>query len=335
MNNKSVTYNVNKKLGKRKSRLTVCIAAINNGAVIGASDRMITAGDIEFEPPIPKILSLTTSIVVLTAGDQSIQMQVFQKAHKIIIEKIDAEPQKWIDVLYAAEVYSKCFYELRNKLIENHVLSPYNLTFDSFIVRQKEMDMTFIDMINNKIRIFINNLGGIETIITGIDSSVPHIDESSHIYVVTDGEISCHDKLGFASIGIGSNHALSHFMLSKYTTSVPPSKALLTIHQAKKKSEISPGVGKETDMFLIVGLGKFTMFDQLSKKDIIEDLDGFYKKYIEKIEDLNKKNEDEIADYFNKLMEQIPESDQRSSLSPSASASPSSSEAEPEPEEGD
>jgi len=121
MYNKNVKYGINKKL-KRKSRLTVCIAIINNGAIIGASDRMITAGDIEFEPSVSKILSPTNSIAILTAGDQSIQMQVYQKVYKIIADKIDTEPNKWIDISYVAEVYSKCFYDLRNKLIENNIL---------------------------------------------------------------------------------------------------------------------------------------------------------------------------------------------------------------------
>ena len=112
-------------------------------------------------------------------------------------------------------------------------------------------------------------------------------------------------------------------MLSKYTTSTPPPKALLTIHQAKRKSEISPGVGREMDMFLIPALGRFTRFEELSKKDIIEDLNDFYEKYIQKIEDLNKENEVEIANYFNKLYKQVPESKQSSSLSPSVSVSPS------------
>ena len=77
---------------KKRPNVTVCIATINNGIIIGASDRMITAGDIEFEPPVAKILTLTTAIAVLTAGDQSIQMQVFQKAYKTIAEKIAPEP---------------------------------------------------------------------------------------------------------------------------------------------------------------------------------------------------------------------------------------------------
>ena len=37
--------------------------------VVIACDQMLTAGDIEFEPPHPKIYPLTTSIVMLIAGN--------------------------------------------------------------------------------------------------------------------------------------------------------------------------------------------------------------------------------------------------------------------------
>src|SRR5207249_5007921 len=44
----------------RRFRVTVCIAALcqweNNQMIVGASDRMITAGDIEFQPPQQKVL---------------------------------------------------------------------------------------------------------------------------------------------------------------------------------------------------------------------------------------------------------------------------------------
>lgn len=308
--------------------MTVCIATINNGMVIMASDRMITAGDIEFEPPVEKLLWLTSSIAVLTAGDQSIQMQVFYRAYKMLWEKI-AEDQKWVDVSLAAEIYSKCFYDLRNKMIEDSVLSTYNLTFDSFLKRQKEMSDGFFNEINNNIQRYIYNFESVAAIICGIDTSAPHVisGTSPHIYVVNDGEISCHDKLGFVSIGAGRNHAESHFMLSKYSVSIEPSTALLIIHQAKRKSEICPGVGKDTDMFIIGGLGKNAPLSQLFKEDMVKKLNGFYIEYTDKIEALNRDTEKQIGDYFSEITK-MPEPTTQEPLS-SASPSPSP-EAEPE-----
>lgn len=301
----------------RLSPMTVCIAAIyNNNAIFGASDRMVTGGygDITFEPPAPKIFSLTNSIAVLTAGNQSIQIQVYQDVSKTIGEKIISEPTKWIEVSFAAELYSKAFYKLRNKRVEERVLSNYGLTFDTFIARQKQMSEDFINMLSSKIQRCIKEIDSIETIITGIDDTGPHI------FVVQDGEISCHDKLGFASIGIGGNHAISHFMFTAYSRMAPETKALLTIHQAKKKAEVSPGVGKNTDMCVIGPLkGSLNMITKPPfPTDVVKDLDGFYEKYKKRIDKMDKKTEKDIEKY---MVQSIVKANQQE-ISPSPETTP-------------
>src|SRR5260221_2478193 len=56
---------------KGEKAMTVCVAAIgNNGqSVFGASDQMITAGDIQFEPAQQKIWKLSPHIALMVAGD--------------------------------------------------------------------------------------------------------------------------------------------------------------------------------------------------------------------------------------------------------------------------
>jgi hypothetical protein len=67
-----------KSLQKRREPLTICIAAIGgNGQVFGASDRMITSGDVEYVPNVTeeirqlgvplKVFAITNSIAVMTA----------------------------------------------------------------------------------------------------------------------------------------------------------------------------------------------------------------------------------------------------------------------------
>lgn len=57
--------------------MTVCVAAISQSStgtglmITGASDRMLTAGDIEFEPEQSKIQPLTNSIALMLAGDSA------------------------------------------------------------------------------------------------------------------------------------------------------------------------------------------------------------------------------------------------------------------------
>ena len=57
--------------------MTVCVAAIcERGMVVSVSDRMITAGDIEFEAPQRKVWHLTTSVCVMSAGDTTLQAEI-------------------------------------------------------------------------------------------------------------------------------------------------------------------------------------------------------------------------------------------------------------------
>src|SRR5258708_5546142 len=59
------------KTTKRRKALTVGIAAIanwNGPIVIGATDAMLTAGDIEFEPPMAKIYRFSTKTLSSVAA---------------------------------------------------------------------------------------------------------------------------------------------------------------------------------------------------------------------------------------------------------------------------
>ena len=75
------------------------------------------------------------------------------------------------------------------------------------------------------------------------------------IFVVRDGYLSCEDVVGFASVGSGSRHAESQMMLARHAWNADLDPTLLTTYLAKKRAEVAPGVGTETDMFMITGPG--------------------------------------------------------------------------------
>ena len=75
--------------------MTVCIAALFrfNYALLGSppelgvaaialSDRMVTAGDVEYEPQQLKIAHITPRTIVMIAGEYSIHSQAIQATHK-------------------------------------------------------------------------------------------------------------------------------------------------------------------------------------------------------------------------------------------------------------
>jgi hypothetical protein len=111
----------------------------------------------------------------------------------------------------------------------------------------------------------------VSTIFAGLDTS------GAHIYSVRyDGILNCHDAVGFAAIGAGARHASSQFMLAKHGLTKPLADTLRLTYFAKKRSEVAPGVGEQTDMCLIGSqLGAFKFFNQ---KDDIRRLQALYSK---------------------------------------------------------
>jgi hypothetical protein len=139
------------------------------------------------------------------------------------------------------------------------------------------MSKEFIDNITKELVNF--QMPSIATIICGIDMTGPHIFTVSNEYSTC--RVNCNDSVGFASVGSGSRHAESQFMLASHSRSSPLPETLLLTYSSKKRSEIAPGVGKGTDMFVIgPQLGSFAMLS--GPKAIID---------IQKLDEIDKRVE--------------------------------------------
>ena len=128
--------------------MTICVAAMCDGprapCIIGAADRMITAGDIEFEPEQPKINYLTSAISVMVAGDSALQTEIIRRVAQDVTARITAEPKNWWKVEDVADLYSRYCKKARLKIAENGILAPLGLDHEAFIVRQKQMDSDLV-----------------------------------------------------------------------------------------------------------------------------------------------------------------------------------------------
>lgn len=79
--------------------MTVCIAAIfEERAVVGASDRLLTAGDVQFEPDMSKVKKLTNSILAMTAGDAWLQAEIIDHVKRAVGFAVAGAPEVWLDV---------------------------------------------------------------------------------------------------------------------------------------------------------------------------------------------------------------------------------------------
>ena len=229
--------------------MTVCVAAICKSlgsdfpTILGASDRMLTAGDIEFEPERSKIYPLTNSIRVMLAGDSAMQWEVMLDINADVLARIKSDPKNWWNVRDVADLYARYYNRAKLKRAENEILAPLGLDQYSFMAQQHQLNSELIHKLATQLQNF--NAPAVETIFAGIDMT------GAHIYTAYNSYITCLDAIGFAAIGIGSRHTNSEFMFAKHTNQRALPETLRLLYWAKKRAEVAPGVGMGTDMFMI------------------------------------------------------------------------------------
>jgi 20S proteasome alpha/beta subunit len=234
--------------------LTVGIAAIcRMGAdpfIVGAADRMLTAGDIEFEHPEPKVMPLASRIVALFAGDVTAHLSIYTAA------RAEIGRSSVLDVATAAEIVGAAYREYRGRVAERRILTPLGLTMDTFFARQRDLTTEVATQVT---RALAAQSADVETIVAGVD------DRGGHVFLIADpGQVTCYDGIGFAAIGNGSRHAASHLLQLGYTPRVPFPRAAVLVHVAKKRAEVAPGVGPTTDGFGIGDRYYFPVADEVS-----------------------------------------------------------------------
>jgi hypothetical protein len=248
--------------------VTVCVATMcAENILLGASDRMLTAGDVEFEPETAKLYPVTNSCVVMIAGESSLQMSIVQRVNLFTVERVKAKPTEWMSIREIADYYHSAYQAIKSEKAAARALGPLGLTMNEFLNRQRDMQPDIVSQLTSAILNF--EMPAIEAIIAGIDPT------GAHIFVVNNAEVACRDAIGFAAIGIGYWHANSQFMFAGHNRSRPLPETLLLTYAAKRRAEVAPGVGAGTDMFTMgPNLGTYTVINE----NIVNDLGKIYKK---------------------------------------------------------
>jgi len=222
---------------------------------------------------------------------------VYRETLRIVSDLISKDPTSWLKVKDVAEMYSRAYYDLLSTRAEKEVLWPLGLTKDTFIKRQNEMNPDLVVELSSNLSKF--SLRDTGAIIVGNDGDAN--EPTPHIFVITNGNIECNDDIGFASIGIGHWHANSQFMFSGHTKFTPGHKQLLNTFWAKKRAEVAPGVGSETDMFIIGNrLGTFS----LVLPRIIDDLNRMYQVYDKNVKKIEKNALERVGSYLKQASKQ-------------------------------
>lgn len=217
-------------------------------AVMTASDQMITAGDIQYEPSQQKVASITPSILLLIAGDYSVHSEAIQATTTQIRRDQNATPQR-VSMIYGQEIQ-----RIKRREAEDILLSPFGLNTDSFLAQQKDMSDSFVDGLKTQLQNYTGK--DVEALVVGSDKGGSHI-----YYIDSNGSIHCMDDVSFHAIGIGAWHAKSQLMQSGYTRHRGYADALAQTYSAKRRAEIAPGVGARTDIHVILRDSEFKLSD--------------------------------------------------------------------------
>lgn len=290
--------------------MTVCIAAVCNviegrsHCLIAAADRMITIGEIEYEPQQTKMVFFATNTVALFSGDMQLHAAVVPRVHKRIRDALHETPGN-INVEQIAEFYAEEFGYYRRTMAEREILVPRGMSFDRFLARQATMAHWQVDDLDSRLASYYIDS---TAIIAGIDPTGPHIYK-----IWNPGVAMCFDTPFFACSGAGESLATTQFMVGRYDKTWSVERAMWLTFVAKARAEMAGGVGSETDLVLIVPGQKhvltnsekselYRLFKQTSQKEneAAGEAIGEVKKYMEAA----AAREKDVADGLNQTADQ-------------------------------
>jgi ATP-dependent protease HslVU (ClpYQ) peptidase subunit len=229
--------------------MTICFGALcakedghASQVAVVASDRMVTLGGlIEFDHSAPKTTKLGPAAVGLIAGEALTGASLLRSV-------LEAHTSPETRVSELASTLAQTYRQLRLSRAESTFLLPRGLSLQTFYENQQKLLPPIVGQIDQQLLQF--DLG-VEILLVGVD------DHGSHLFTVGNpgGQFLEHDVIGYAAIGSGALHALQAMIGFKHATSQDLNETVFRAYAAKRRAEVAPGVGRETDMLVIDSSG--------------------------------------------------------------------------------
>ncbi len=235
--------------------MTVCIGALceKGQAAVVTADEMVTFGppmSLQTEPPgLKKIVQVSESVALLYSGSVPDGEEIIAATRRHV--PATDHPTVASIAAHVAAAYT----DLKRKRAEETILRPWlGVDFQQF---QELIAKSSSSQILGQITGLLaqHNLNT-DILVAGSD------DTGHHLFIVTHPGVCLHmNTLGYAAIGSGGMHAGISLALNKHTVSGSLGAAMYRVYEAKTAAEVSPGVGKLTDMAVIRG-GKVAFVTQ-------------------------------------------------------------------------
>ena len=261
--------------------MTVCIGALcanEDGekakVAVVASDRMVTlAGLTEFEHEVPKIQQINDHLVALIAGDALRGSRVVRSAAINV-------PGGMIATSDVAGLIAREYAQHRQEQLNSDVFQPRAMTIDQFYNGGVQQ------------RLIPQVAGQIDMVVAGFDFEVQLLvagldDNGAHLYSIANpgGSFNDHMPIGYHAIGSGWLHALQSMISFGHTSARGLLETIYTVYASKRRAEVAPGVGRDTDMMVVSAKEGLR---RISEEELLK-LEAFYSEQLQPIAELREK----------------------------------------------
>jgi hypothetical protein len=222
---------------------------------------MVTLGNfIEFEHAASKMAEASSVAIVMIAGDSLLGTRLAEQVGRTVAGSTPA-------IADLARQLAVEYETVRQGQLEEQILAPRGLDLNSFYGAHNSLNPQITAMLDNQMAQF--NLG-VELLLAGVDPSGAHIHT-----VYNPGRVErLHDPIGYAAVGSGTIHALQSMIGFGHCASADYHETVFRVYASKRRAEVAPGVGRDTDMAVISGTGTHWLTRQE-----LEQLEGIFEDF--------------------------------------------------------
>jgi hypothetical protein len=192
-------------------------------------------------------------------------------------------PSTPITVQQVADSLSQKYALLRKQQIENDAFYPRSINMQEFY-RGQQLQM--LPQLAGQIDQYVMSFDfGVSLLVAGVD------DSGAHLYSIGNpgASVNDHQPIGYHSIGSGWLHAMQSMIGFGHMSARGLKETIFTVYASKRRAEVAPGVGRDTDMTIVLA-------DGIKRLDrtMLDDLEKIFQEY-------QKPVSQEVKDGINKL----------------------------------
>lgn len=198
----------------------------------------------EFEHEVPKVNQLGDRVVALVAGDALRGSSLVRAVGATGVGVAGS-------VRSVAEAAAARYAELRREVVDATIFGPRGITLAEFY---RGLQPTLMGPLVGVLDQQVAGLDlGLEVLIAGVD------DEGGHLFQIGNpggaGVVLDFAPIGFGAIGSGGLHAVQAMIGFGHTPSRGLNDTVFRVFASKRRAEVAPGVGHDTDLLVITEAG--------------------------------------------------------------------------------